>query len=569
MSKDTAFKNPISAPVKPKFLALNWWLIGICSITTLACLPLVALLVMAFSGNLDALHRIATTVLPRSSITTVLLLLGIAIVAGTMGTVSAWLVAFFQFPGRKFVSWALMLPLAVPTYISAYAFSEFFAFTGPVQSAVRNLFSYQLSGDYWFPEIRSLPGAIFVLSFVLYPYVYLSVRALFFLQGRRALEAANILGASAPRAFAQVLLPLARPALALGLVLAMMEAINDIGAMQFLGVQTLTFSVFSIWTNQSDLSGAAQLALVLLALVAVLIFAERWARRGQKYQGLGSGNKEPHQRSHLKGAPAAMASAAGLLPIILGFGIPVCTLAIYASRYIDQGIDTRLLAAIATSVSLATFAAIFTVILALFLTYAARVDNTRSARGLVRFASLGYAIPGTIVALGLFLPLASFDNWVDGAMRDVFGWGFGLLITGSGATLIYAYAVRFMAMAEGSIDGALCKISPNLDQAALCYGANRFGIFWRILMPILRPAVATAALLVFIETLKELSATMVLRPFGIETVAIYVHDLATRGRVEQAGIGALMIVLVGLVPVLIISRTALKDRDVEAPRDKI
>lgn len=561
MSKSATLKHPVGSPVAGKTLSINWWLIGIVSITTFACLPLVALVVMALSGNVDALQRIATTVLPRSSFTTIMLLLGIGVVAGTMGTVSAWLVAFFDFPGRRFVSWGLMLPLAVPTYISAYAFSEFFAFTGPVQSIVRSIGDFELARDYWFPEIRSLPGAIFVLSFVLYPYVYLSVRALFFLQGRRALEAANILGASAPRAFSQVLLPLARPAVALGLVLAMMEAINDIGAMQFLGVQTLTFSVFSIWTNQSDLSGAAQLALVLLVLVALLIFAERWARRGQKYQGLGAGNKEPHQRPQLMGLSALWASLAGLLPIMLGFGVPVFTLGVYALRYIDQGIDPRLFSAIVTSISLASFAAIFTVFLALFLTYAARVSNTRTARGLVRISSLGYAIPGTIIGLGLFLPLANFDNFVDGIMRDALGWGFGLLITGSGATLIYAYAVRFMAMAEGSIEGALSKISPNIDQAALCYGANRFSIFWKILMPILSPAVATAALLVFIETLKELSATMVLRPFGIETVAIYVHDLATRGRVEQAGIGALLIVLVGLVPVLIITRTALRDRD--------
>lgn len=530
-------------------------------VALLVAMPIIALVVMAFSGDLASLRHIASTVMPHASLTTLLLLLGLAIVTGFIGSVTAWLVSFFEFPGRKFFSWALVLPLAVPTYISAYAFAEFFTFTGPVQGFVRQLGGFSSARDYWFPEVRSLPGAIMVLSLVLYPYVYLSVRALFFLQGRKAIEAAVVLGASQRRIFATILLPLARPALALGIILAMMEAINDIGAIEFLGVRTLTFSVFSTWVNQGDIAGSAQLALILLFLLLVLIGGERLARKGQRFAELGTSPASgPFARIPLSVEHAVGAIIACGLPLALGFGVPFGVLGSYASRYISRGVDARLVDALMTSVGLAAAAALLTVVIALLLSYAVRVRGTTTVNGLVRLASVGYAMPGTIIALGIFLPLAQFDNLVDGAMRDWFGISTGLLITGSGATLVYAYAVRFMAVAEGSIDGGFKKLSPTLDMAATCYGRSRFQVLRQILLPLMRPAIATAALLVFIDSLKELSATLMLRPFGIETISIYVHDLASRGRVEQAGIASVIIMLVGIVPVIILSRTTLRDR---------
>lgn len=530
-------------------------------VALLVAMPIIALVVMALSGNLDSLRHIASTILPRASVTTILLLAGLAIVTGVIGSVCAWLVSFFEFPGRKIFAWALMLPLAVPTYISAYAFVEFFTFTGPVQTLVRNLGGYSSARDYWFPDIRSLPGAVLVLSLVLYPYVYLSVRALFFLQGRRAIEAALVLGASQRRIFTHILLPLARPALALGIILALMEAINDIGAIEFLGVRTLTFAIFSTWVNQGDMAGSAQLALILMALVFALIIGERLARRGQRFSELGrSSSSVPFQRIQLGGLQTLGAIIACLIPVGLGFGVPFVTLGSYAQRYLYKGLDPRLLEAIATSIGLATAAAALTVVLALLLSYAVRVKGTAGINFLVRIASVGYAMPGTIIALGIFLPLAQFDNFVDAHMRSMFGISTGLLITGSGATLVYAYAVRFMAIAEGSIDGGFKKLSPNLDMAARCYGRNRWRTLREILLPLMRPAIATAALLVFIDSLKELSATLMLRPFGIETMSIYVHDLASRGRIEQAGIASIIIMVVGIIPVIILSRTALRDR---------
>lgn len=523
-------------------------------------MPIIALMVMAAQGDLTALTLLSQSVLPKASFTTFWLLAGLALFAGSIGAISAWLVSFFDFPGRKIFNWALMLPLAVPTYISAYTFSEFFTFTGPVQTLVRTLGGFSSSRDYWFPDIRSLPGAIFVLSLVLYPYVYLSVRALFFVQGRRAIEAGLLLGANQQRILTHILLPLARPALALGIILAMMEAINDIGAMEYLGVQTLTFSIFSIWVNQGDMAGSAQLALILLALVLVLIGGERWARRGQKFNETTSSSHMPFERIALKGTKALIAMFLCLVPIILGFGVPFITLSAYAKRYIFDGFDSRLIEAIGTSIILASIAAIITLFLALLLSYAVRTKGPKPLHFLVRFSSVGYAMPGTIIALGIFLPIATFDNFVDGYMRNWFDISTGLLITGSGATLIYAYVVRFMAIAEGTIDAGFKKISPNLDSAAQCFGHSRWQVLNQILLPLMRPALATAALLVFVESIKELSATLMLRPFGIETMSIYIHDLASRGRIEQAGIASLILIIVSTIPVIILVRTSLKDR---------
>ncbi len=532
-----------------------------CIVALFVAMPIAALAIIAASGNLDSLHHVATTVLPRAATITALLLIGLALLTGLIGSVCAWLISFFDFPGRRIFAWALMLPLAVPTYISAYAFVEFFTFTGPVQGMVRALGGFSSARDYWFPEIRSLPGAILVLGLVLYPYVYMSVRALFFVQGRRAIEAGLVLGAGHRRILTRILLPLARPALALGVILALMEAINDIGAMEFLGVRTLTFTIFSTWVHQGDWAGSAQLALLLLAVVFALIIAERTARRGQRYSEVGGATASaPFARIKLSPGRATVAFVACFVPLALGFGVPFFTLGTYALRYVDQGLDPRLTNALITTVTLAGLAAIITVTLALLLSYAVRVSGTKITNALVRTASVGYAMPGTIIALGIFLPLASLDNIVDAQMRSIFGISTGLLITGSGATLVYAYVVRFMAVAEGSIDGGFRKISPSLDMAAYCYGRGRLQTLREVLLPLMHPALATAALLVFIDSLKELSATLLLRPFGIETLSIYIHDLASRARIEQAGIASVIIMAAGIIPVIILSRTTLRDR---------
>ncbi|MCF6327212.1 MAG: iron ABC transporter permease [Devosiaceae bacterium] len=557
MAKPTAKSTKTTAILKNG----RWPAFGAGLVALLVGMPIISLIVMAAGGDLQSLIALSSTVLPKAAWTTLLLLIGLAIIAGSIGAISAWLTCFFEFPGRKIFTWALMLPLAVPTYISAYTFTEFFTFTGPVQSLVRQIGGFGSAREYWFPEIRSLGGAVLVLSLVLYPYVYLSVRALFVVQGRRGIEAGVMLGANQLRILTSILLPLARPALALGIILVMMEAINDIGAMEYLGVQTLTFSIFSIWVNQGDAAGSAQLALVLLFLMLTLIGFERWIRRKQRFNDTRQSSQLLFERIKLSGWKAFGATILCLVPVGLGFGVPFIILGNYASRYLTSGFSQRMIEALTTSIILAAIAALITVVLAVFLSYAVRIRGTKFTGFMVRFASVGYALPGTIIALGIFLPIANFDNFVDAYMRQWFGISTGLLITGSGATLIYAYVVRFMAVAEGSIDAGFKKISPNLDDAAKCFGYSRWQTLRIILLPLLKPAIITAALLVFIDSLKELSATLMLRPFGIETTAIYIHDLASRGRIEQAGIASLLLVLVGIIPVIILSRSMASDKD--------
>ncbi len=518
-------------------------------------MPIITLIIIAFSGDVNSFTHILKNVIPHASQTTIILLVGMALLTAFIGTITAWLTSFYEFKGRKIFSIALMLPLAVPTYISAYAFVEFFGFTGPLQTFIRAVFGFSSIKEYWFFEIRSLWGAIFVLSLVLYPYVYLSMRALFFLQGRAAIEAARVLGAGHSKILTNILLPLARPALALGVILVLMEAINDIGAMEYLGVTTLTFSIFSLWLNQGNFAGAAQISLALLLLVFVLVLLERYARKKASFsEGTIGAKHSGFARIKLSGSAQLGAFFACFTPVALGFGVPFIILGNFALRSLKTGFDMNLLAASFTSIGLALIAAIITVIIALMLAYILRIKNTKLNISLVRISTIGYALPGTIIALGIFLPLAKFDNFVDFYMSDWFGISTGLMITGSGATLIYAYVVRFLVIAEGAISGGFQKIPKTLDMASNCYGKSQFETFTQVLLPLMRPAIATAALLVFIDALKELSATLMLRPFGIETLSIYIHDLASRGRIEQAGLASLIIMVAGLIPIFILMR---------------
>lgn len=525
------------------------------AIALLVALPIASLCWIAATSGTESLMQLMRTVLPRATVTTSMLMVGVAILTGTIGAISAWLVTFFRFPGQRFFSWALVLPLAVPTYLAAYAFVEFFSFTGPVQQLVRSAGGFRTARDYTFPEIRSLGGAVLIMSLVLYPYVYLATRSLFALQGRRLVEASQLLGAGQLRTLRRILVPMARPAIALGITLALMETINDIGAVEFLGVHTLTFSVFSVWLNQGDLGGAAQLALALLAVVLGLILIERRARHDQRYFELRGGGKGAFTPYRLRGPAAFAAFLACLLPVAAGFGIPAYVLGGYALRRAEGFADPRLLEALSTSLALAAAAAAVTVAAGFVLAYWTRLRNGRDTP-LMRIATIGYAIPGTVIALGVFIPIAAFDNMVDGFMRRHFGIATGLLLSGSGVLILYAYAVRFMAIAEGALDGGMKRLPPSLDMAARTLGRNHVQTVRQILLPLLGPPLATAALLVFIDSLKELSATILLRPFGVNTLSTYIYEYASRARVEDASPAALVIVLAGIAPVYLLSRMA-------------
>ena len=531
------------------------------AVSLIIILPIISLVVLALGGDGESFGHIVKNVLPRAGPTTILLLLEIGVLAALAGFIGAWLVSFFEFPGRRIFSWALMLPMAVPTYLAAYGFVEFFSFTGPVQSLIRQIGGFDSGREYWFFDIRSQTGAAVVLSLVLYPYVYMAVRTVFHFQGARMVESARSTGAGRARVLFRILLPMARPAIVLGMTLALMEAINDIGAMEYLGVETLTFSVFSLWLNQDDMAGAAQLALFLLVVVFVLIKLERWARKNRRFDDLHTGSlATQYRREHLGGWRAVLAVVFSALPIILGFGVPFYVMAGYAWGALDQGFDPMLWQAFLTSILFASIAAALTVLLALVMAYSVRVSNNSAVGLLVRIASIGYAIPGTIVALGIFLPLAMFDNYFDGLMRQGFGYSTGLLITGSGATMILAYVVRFMAMGEGSLDNGMRKISPRIDMASRSLGKTSYQTLRQVLLPILRPVMATAFLLVFIDSLKELSATITLRPFGVNTLSTYIYDFASRSRVDETGLASLIVLTAGIIPVILVMRTMLDRR---------
>ena len=528
-------------------------------VTAIVLFPIGSLVWTAVTGTPDSLGHIARYVLPYTLSTTVWLMLGVVAGTAVIGTLSAWLVMTFRFPGARLFLWALVLPLAVPSYLSAYAFVEFFSFTGPLQESLRALTGWQSARDYWFPSIRNTGGAVLVLSVVFYPYVFLAVVALLKLQGNRLVEASRALGRGPVATLFRVLLPALRPAIAAGVVLALMETLNDIGAVEYLGVETLTFTIFDTWLSRRDIAGAAQLTMVLLIFVFVLVLTERWARRRRQAQS--SSERAAPPRQQLRGVWAVLAVVWCCLPVLLGFGVPLWVLGGYALDRLDLLADPDLHRALMTSLQLALGAAALTVLAGVIMVYTLRLQAgpRRGLTLIVRVASLGYAIPGTILALGLFVPLAGLDNLLAGWLREGLGLSVGLLITGSGALILLAYLIRFLALAEGNVDGGFRNIPLARDDASRTLGQGSLMTLLRVHLPALWPSLSVAALLVFIEALKELSATIFLRPFGLNTLSTFIYDFASRARVEETGVACLIIVLLGVVPVILVTRRIARD----------
>lgn len=529
-------------------------------------LPIGALTLLALAGANDDWAHLVGYVLPGSALTTLFLLAMVAVGTASIGVTSAWLVVAHDFPFRRSFAWALVLPFAVPPYLAAYAFGEFFHFSGPVQQTLRALFGFQSARDYWFPEIRSTPGAAVVLSSVLFPYVYLTARIVFIMQGRNIADVARTLGAGPAKVFWRVLLPVARPAIAAGVALVLMETINDIGAAEYLGVRTLTFSVYSTWLSRGRLEGAAQIAMLMLALAFVLLAAEQWARRRQRFHAQRATQiKARPPRTALTGWKGMAATVAVLLPVLAGFGIPAYVFGIYTLRRLDRFAEPSLAGAFANSLVTAAATALITIAAALALMNAVRLSRGGGARVLARIAAIGYALPGTILGLGLLFALAAFDNALDGLAREWFGISTGLLLTGSAAAVVFACSIRFLALAEGAIRSGLEKLPPHLDEAARSLGQSPTGSARKVLLPLLQPAIFAAAVLVFVDTVKELSATILLRPFGFDTLATSVYENASRGAVEDGSPAAILIIITALAPIALLSRALAGDRDALEP----
>jgi iron(III) transport system permease protein len=527
------------------------WTIFAAVLAGIVLLPIGTIIVLSLGSQQNIWPHLLHTVLPRAIADTSTLMAGVGALSLVLGTGAAWLVTMYRFPGRALLDRLLVLPLAMPTYIVAYCYVELLDYAGPVQQLLRALFGWHSARDYWFPEIRTLGGCVLVLSAVLYPYVYLSARASFAQQSVCVLEVARTLGQTPLGAFRSVAVPLARPALAAGVALVLMECLNDLGAAQYLGVQTLTVSIYTTWLQRSSLAGAAQIALVALLLVAALLLGERAARGGARVHHT-TGRYRSIPFSDLKGWRALLVSAACSVPVIAGFILPLSVLLAQASTYLSEALMIDFWRAVRNSVSVAGAAAITTVAVGLALVYARRLTGNALVRFVVPIASLGYALPGTVLALGLLLPLAALDNAADALLRSSFGLSSGLLLSGSLFVIVLAYTVRFLAISLGSLEAGFEKLSPNLDAVARTLGETAFSSLLRVHVPLLVPALGAAALLVFVDGMKELPATLLLRPFNFETLATHAYSYAALEQFERASLGALTIVLIGLVPVLLL-----------------
>lgn len=536
------------------------WRLCAALIAALVCLPIASLVLIAMQGSAGLWPHMLAHVLPVALRDTLLLLLGVGIMVSVIGTVTAWLVSAYDFPGRRFFEWALLLPLAVPTYIVAYAYLDILHPVGAVQDTIRALLGYSSPREFRLPDVRSMGGCILLLGLVLYPYVYLTARAMFLTQAINLVEVSRTLGIRRAGVFRHVALPLARPAIAVGVSLALMEALNDIGASEFLGVRTLTVSVYTTWVTRSDLPGAAQISLAMLLIVVGLIVAERWARRHQRYATAAQRSRLMPPAT-LSGAHAAAAFAACFVPILLGFIAPAIYLVAEAiKRYRFAEVSSRIVTETLNTLTISVLSTIVVLLCGLAVAYAGRLHAGRGAGLAVRVASLGYAVPGTVLAIGLLGPIGLADNFLADAAQSWLGVSTGLLIFGSGGALMYAYAARFMAISTGGIEAGFSRISPSLDQAARTLGQTPTGVFRHIYLPLSKPALAAAGLLVFVDCMKELPATLLLRPLNFETLATHLYGEAARGTYEEASIAALIIVLIGILPVVLLARVGHRAR---------
>jgi iron(III) transport system permease protein len=538
------------------------------ALAALVLAPLVNLVLIALSGDAEIWPHLAAYVIPQALLDTALLLLGVAVITSVAGIGTAWLVTAYRFPGRDLLVWLLPLPLAIPTYIVAYIYVDILDALGPVQSALRALVGWRSPADYWFPEVRSLGGAIFVIGIVLYPYVYLAARAMFQTQSACLIEVARTLGAGRLTLARHVALPLARPALAVGLSLALLETLNDIGASEYLGVRTLTLSIFTTWLNRGSLPAAAQIACVMLVVVAALIALERYGRRDRRF-AISVRRPRVTQPIALTGRARWLVMLACLVPVALGFLIPAFYLARQVIvRGLLVGFDPDLIRYTLMTIALAAVATACALALGMGAAVAARLLRRPLIAACLTVAGLGYAVPGTVLALGLLSPLVAVDEGINWVSRALFGAGVGLVVAGSGAALVIAYVIRFLAISTGSAQAGLARISTHMDDVARTLGTRPGGVVRFIHLPLARAALGAAALLIFVDCLKELPATLLLRPLNVETLSTYIYQFATRGNFEEGALASLLIIAVGILPVIRMVRyaDAAPSPEPEAPR---
>lgn len=532
---------------------VDLWRVGMIATGALVALPIVAIFFVALFPQENIWGHLSSTVLPRYVSNTVWLLVGVGVGVTLLGLTSAWLVTIYDFPLRRVLEWSLLLPLAVPAYVVAYVYTDLLEYSGLLQSTLRQIFDWQSRRDYWFPEIRSLTGAATMMSLVLYPYVYMLCRAAFLELSPSLLDSARILGMGPLRMLASVVIPVIRPALLLGVSLALMEALNDFGTVDFFAVQTLSAGLYDTWLNMNNLGGAAQIAMVMLFFVALLLAAERISRHRQRYFQSGD-RMRSLERIELNGKRRLMATVACLLPVVLGFILPALVLLRYAIVYFDESWTPQFKSQIFNSLALSGTAAIAATLLATIVAYSGRLYTDRLSKSITLVSMLGYAMPGVVLALGLLVAFGSFDRSIDNLSRSIFDVPTGLILSGGIFAVICAYVIRFLAISVTSVESSMSRITPSMELAARSLGFSTMRTLLKVHLPLLRTGLLTALLVVFVDCMKELPATLILRPFNFDTLAVGVYHQAGDEMIERASLGALMIVLSGVVPVILLTR---------------
>jgi len=549
--------SPTAAPPRrrvPLWARTGW------AVALLVALPVLAVLGNALAPLLGLApraggqvwhHIVHTNLLPYLGNSLMLGVL-VAAMAGVAGVACAWLVTACRFPGRQWLEVALLLPIAMPAYVCGYLYTWLLDVAGPVQTAIRDSTGLRW-GEYWFPEIRSLPGAALMLAAVLYPYVYLLCRAAFLQQSACLIEASRTLGHSLPRTFFRVALPLARPALAAGLGLVLMETLADFGTVDYFAVRTFTTGIYEAWFGMGDRGAASQLAACLIGVVALLLLAEHTSRGGRRYHPTTT-RQPPLRPAVLRGAKGWAAAAFCAMPVLLGFVIPAGGLLWLMLEQGDALEPGRFLPFARNSLLLAGITAAIGVALAALLGWGARLHPSRATQLANRVAGLGYAVPGSVIAVGTLVPFGFLDNALDSWLRARFGISSGLLLSGTMVALVFSYLVRFLAVGQSAVESGLARLKPSLFSAARTLGCSPGAAIRRVEAPLARGALLTAAVLIFVDTMKELPATLIVRPFDLDTLAVRVHNLASDERLAEASTAALLIVAVGLVPVAVLVR---------------
>lgn len=541
-----------------RFLPLSAFQSLVLLTALLLAMPVVVVLGFVFVPSGDVWAHLVSTVLSDYIGNSLWLMLGVTIGTLLLGVSTAWLTTMCRYPGRGIFEWALLLPMAMPAYIIAYTYTGMLDFAGPVQTLLRDITGWGF-GDYWFPQIRSLNGAVIMLTLVLYPYVYLLSRAAFLNQSVCVLDVSRTLGNGPWRTFFSVALPLARPAIIAGLSLALMETLADYGTVQYFGVSTFTTGIFRTWFGMGSAAAAAQLAAGLMVFILALVILERYSRKQARYHHT-SRRHQDLRRFRLTGSKAWLAFAFSFAVLLFGFLLPAGQLFSWTIHVAGDVIDARFIDMLLNSLQLATLAAVLALVLALLMAYGQRLYPGKGIRFAVRLASMGYAVPGAVIAVGVMIPFAWFDNTLDSWTRETFDYSTGLLLSGTLVAVLFAYLCRFLAVALQTVDSGLGRITPSMDEAGRSFGYQPLTMLRKVHIPMLQGSLLTAILLVFVDVLKELPATLILRPFNFNTLAVRAYELASDERLAEAAPAALAIVVAGIVPVILLSRTITRSR---------